>query len=145
MDWTVVIAATIPVMGGIALSTITYYRGRRGSLERWQVSIEAMCMEEREARLDWQDNHMKFAEDSIKETLQWQMAESEARKDSERRGIRGDILDVHNRAVEKGHLGPREWEHCHDLYDRYKSKELNGNSFVDELMAHIDNMKKKEV
>lgn len=56
--------------------------------------------------------------------------------------LRNDILTCYYRCVEKGYRGDWDYENIHHLYAAYN--ELNGNSFVKDVMKRFDELPTKE-
>ena len=56
--------------------------------------------------------------------------------------LRNDILTCYYRCCEKGYRGDWDFENIHHLFDAYK--ELNGNSFVRDVMTRFDELPSKE-
>ncbi len=49
--------------------------------------------------------------------------------------LKSQILDIYNRAKDKGRLGEHEKDVACDLYDSYKA--LDGNGYMENIMAKI--------
>lgn len=56
--------------------------------------------------------------------------------------LRNDILRCYYDCLGKGYRNDYDYENLHDLYDSYD--ELNGNSFVSDIMARFDALPTKE-
>ena len=56
--------------------------------------------------------------------------------------LRNDILTCYYRCREKGYRGNWDYTNIHDLYDAYV--DLDGNSFVEDLMNRFDSLPAKE-
>lgn len=56
--------------------------------------------------------------------------------------LRNDILTCYYRCVEKGYRGDWDYENIHHLYEAYD--DLNGNSFVKDVMKRFDDLPTKE-
>ena len=56
--------------------------------------------------------------------------------------LRNDIKDCFYACVEKGYRNDYDFKNIHDLYDTYK--DLNGNSFIEDIMVRFDALPSKE-
>lgn len=56
--------------------------------------------------------------------------------------LRNDILRCYYDCLAKGYRNDYDYENLHDLYDSYD--ELNGNSFVSDIMSRFDALPTKE-
>ena len=56
--------------------------------------------------------------------------------------LRNDILTCYYKCVEKGYRNDYDYQNVHHMYDAYK--DLNGNSYVADVVARFDALPTKE-
>lgn len=56
--------------------------------------------------------------------------------------LRNDILTLYYKCCEKGYRNDYDYQNIHEMYDAYK--ELDGNSFITDIMKRFDDLPVKE-
>lgn len=56
--------------------------------------------------------------------------------------LRNDILTLYYKCCEKGYRNDYDYQNIHEMYDAYK--ELDGNSFISDVMERFDKLPVKE-
>lgn len=146
LDWTAIIIAGIPTLGGVYATFMGYKKGKAKkrsedelakALEeqrRYEETLEwRKIHEDKHADIEkWQEEHVCTATKAFEEIIATQ-------KLTEIRHIKSRISDIHDRAVIREYVGFKEFEEVHNLFEFYV-EELKANSYVPELVEHINKM-----